>query len=136
MALLLNVAANYLRLSDVVSADGATASQAITYCDNLIDNPAGNHELAKNIAELINNGQQVPAGMVPIATPAIAYRSRPVHPTQDPELTLQGALPNPARGSFEVLFSLPDDAPAVIEILDVAGRRVSPRAVGGGCGTH
>jgi len=35
MALLLNSAAQYLHLTDVISIDGATVTQAITYCDHL-----------------------------------------------------------------------------------------------------
>jgi hypothetical protein len=38
---------------------------------------------------------------------------------------------------MHVTFSLPDDAPAHLELLDIAGRRVASRDVGAlGAGTH
>lgn len=54
-ALLLNVAAGYISQTEIISADGATVSQAITYCDNLIDESSGDHEKAKSICDDINN---------------------------------------------------------------------------------
>ena len=46
------------------------------------------------------------------------------------ELRLEGAFPTPTRGLLSVAFALPDDAPATLELLDIAGRRVAARAVG------
>ena len=136
MALLLNVAAGYISQAQVISADGATVSQAITYCDNTIDNPGGDYERAKTIADLINNGQPVPAGMVPTGTPAIAYGRQPSR-DEAPRLILEGPSPNPARGSFTVTFSLVSDSPAQLEVMDVAGRRILSQEVGGlGIGRH
>jgi hypothetical protein len=74
MALLLNVAAGYISQTAVISSDGATVSQAITFCDQTIDNPLGNYERAKTIADIINNGATVPSGMIPLSTAQIAYR--------------------------------------------------------------
>jgi TolB protein len=53
------------------------------------------------------------------------------------ELRLEGACPSPARGPWSVAFSLPDDAPATLELLDLAGRRLASRPVGAlGPGRH
>lgn len=42
------------------------------------------------------------------------------------ELALEGFRPNPARaGAASIAFTLPDDAPASVELLDIAGRRVA-----------
>jgi len=50
---------------------------------------------------------------------------------------LQGPAPNPAVGDLVVSFSLPDGAPATLELLDVAGRRLAGREVGSlGAGRH
>ena len=51
---------------------------------------------------------------------------------------LQGARPNPARsGALAVSFSLRTNAPALLELFDVNGRRVSQRDVGSmGPGAH
>ena len=54
------------------------------------------------------------------------------------ELALEGARPNPSRGSrMLVQFVLPNDAPARLELFDLTGRRVADRAVGAlGPGRH
>jgi len=52
-------------------------------------------------------------------------------------LALRGAWPNPARGAALVWLTLPDDAPARLELLDPAGRRVRALELGAlGPGLH
>jgi hypothetical protein len=52
-------------------------------------------------------------------------------------LALDGFRPNPALGSPVLAFTLADGSPATIEVLDLAGRRVMRRDVGGlGEGRH
>jgi hypothetical protein len=52
-------------------------------------------------------------------------------------LGLRSIAPNPSRGEMRVTFSLPDDAPAHLELFDLAGRRLASRDVGAfGAGTH
>ena len=54
-----------------------------------------------------------------------------------PELALSGLRPNPGQGDATISFSLPDAAPAQLELLDIAGRIVVTRDVGGlGRGNH
>lgn len=44
---------------------------------------------------------------------------------------------NPAHGAIEASFTLPDGAPARLELIAASGRRVALREVGGlGAGTH
>jgi hypothetical protein len=53
------------------------------------------------------------------------------------ELALHGVSPNPSRGTLSVEFSLADAQPALLEVLDVTGRRVAAREVGAlGPGRH
>ena len=53
------------------------------------------------------------------------------------DLALSGAWPNPASQRLGVAFTLPSAASATLELLDVAGRRVVRREVGGmGPGAH
>jgi hypothetical protein len=54
------------------------------------------------------------------------------------ELALEGARPNPSRGGrMLVHFVLPAEAPATLELFDLAGRRVARRDVGSlGAGRH
>jgi hypothetical protein len=53
-------------------------------------------------------------------------------------LALRGATPNPASAArMTIAFELPSDAPARLEVVDVGGRRVLSRDVGGmGVGPH
>jgi hypothetical protein len=53
------------------------------------------------------------------------------------ELGLSRVFPNPANAGLYVSFALPSTAPATLELLDIAGRRVNARAVGSlGPGSH
>ncbi|MCC6348471.1 MAG: T9SS type A sorting domain-containing protein [Candidatus Eisenbacteria bacterium] len=54
------------------------------------------------------------------------------------EFALRGSRPNPARGGrLNVEFALPSAAPAVLELMDLAGRQVSRTPVGAlGAGRH
>jgi len=47
------------------------------------------------------------------------------------EFTLEGARPNPALDGLTVAFSLPDAAPAQLEVIDTSGRQIVARAVEG-----
>jgi hypothetical protein len=116
MALLLNVAAGYISQTHVISPDGATVSQAITYCDNQIDMPAGDHERAKSIADRINNGQSVPGGWIPLGIQKIAYAR--------PGVSDFRATPNPAAALRSFSFALGSAGNVKLEIYDVSGRRL------------
>lgn len=53
------------------------------------------------------------------------------------EFALHGARPNPSVGPFSIAFSLRDDSPARLEVVDLVGRRVFSREVGSlGAGFH
>jgi hypothetical protein len=52
-------------------------------------------------------------------------------------LALESPRPNPVRGALVMAFTLPDGAPARLELFDVRGRRMMIREVGGlGAGRH
>ena len=60
-----------------------------------------------------------------------------VDPRPDPGLRVDGFRPNPARERIAVAFSLATEAPAALEVYDIAGRRLVRREVGGmGPGHH
>lgn len=122
MALLLNAAAGFIHLTEVVSDDGATLSQAITYCDNIIDDPEGDHELAKTIADEINNGRMVNEGMIPLDTVQIAYRQGQDLPSQT--ATLEQNRPNPFNPTTQIIFRLVEPGPAQLKVFSMDGRLV------------
>ena len=125
MALLLNVASQYIGLTQVVSDDGATLSQAITYCDRLIDdNDGANDERAKNIADMINNGITVPAGKIPLETPQIAY-SVGSGKTDVPKASyLSRAYPNPFNPSTVIEFGLARACRVRLAVYNVVGQEI------------
>jgi hypothetical protein len=120
MALLLNVAAGWMHLADVVSEDGATVSQAITYCDQLIDDDEPeNDEIAKDIAEMVNKSMMVPAGMIPLETPDISYS---IHSVKASKVSyLSQNQPNPFGGLTGIRFYLAEPSRVTLEIYGVDG---------------
>jgi uncharacterized repeat protein (TIGR01451 family) len=121
MALLLNVAGGKLSQTEIISVDGATVSQAITYCDNLIDDPAGDHETAKTICDEINNNRQVAAGVIPLSTVNIAYKQAEIPVTYG----LSQNYPNPFNPATEIIFSLPSASRVKLEVFNVMGQKVT-----------
>jgi len=129
-ALLLNVASLKLHQTTVISEDSATASQSITYCYQLItDSDPANDETAKDIAEIINEGQAVPAGWIDPLTPDVAYKQNDTEqlPT---EFSLSQNFPNPFNPVTEISFALPNASDVKLEIFNIMGQRVAVLAEG------
>jgi hypothetical protein len=114
----MNVAAGYISQTQVISKDGATVSQAITYCDNVIHSPSGNYSQANDICDTINSGQLVKAGVIPLSTQNISY----AHWGRDLEFRV---TPNPAHGPLHFAFSLAKAGPVDLSVYDLAGRRMT-----------
>lgn len=131
LALLLNVVSGKIAQTQVISLNGATVSQAITYSNDLIqDGVASNDETAKTIADMINNGQRVPSGMVPASTRIITYNLQPSLEGAL-EFRLAAAAPNPSRGlAVAIRFGLARADQVDLRIFDVAGRMVKTLARG------
>jgi hypothetical protein len=131
LALLLNVVSGKIAQTQKISPNGATVSQAITYCNDLIqDGVASNDETAKTIADMINNGQVVPSGMVPSSTRIITYSIRPTFEA-GVEFRLDAAAPNPSRGSaVAIRFGLARADQVDLRVFDVTGRMVKTLARG------
>lgn len=137
LALLLNVVSGKIAQTQVISVAGTTVSQAITHCNDLIqDGVTANDETAKTIADLINNGQPVPGGMIPISTRIITYDLRPG--VTAAEFALEPPSPNPARGAaVTIAFALTRAEHVDLRVHDVSGRTVRHLAGGAyGAGAH
>ncbi|UCF79685.1 MAG: T9SS type A sorting domain-containing protein, partial [Candidatus Eiseniibacteriota bacterium] len=123
LALLLNVVSLKISQGAIISEDGATVSQAITHCWDLItDGKPQNDEDAKGIGDYINNGEMVPAGMIPLDTPFIWYE-RDRHGSI---VYLGKGYPNPFVTSARIAFALKGEGfvPVNLKVFDVTGRVV------------
>jgi sugar lactone lactonase YvrE len=134
VSLLLNVTAGNIAQQQVVSEDGATVSQAITFCDRLIDGPSSGHELAKTIADQINNNLMVASEVIPLDTEHIAYRLGAGGATA---YSLGQNLPNPFRGMTTITYALPRAGTVRVTVCDVGGRVIKVLTDGTmGAGQH
>jgi DNA-binding beta-propeller fold protein YncE len=119
MALLFNVSAGRLHLGERISRDQATASQAITYVDNMIDDGSThNDKLARKIARDINHGKQIESGIIPIETPDIMYGDKPRR------FSLEQNVPNPFNPATTIQFEVAEAVHVKLKVYDVAGRLV------------
>ena len=123
LALLLNLASGKLLTSSIVSADGATASQALQQvADDINDGDPSNDETAKDISDTINNAQLVSAGVIDLGIETIAY-SRPFQINRLATV-LHGAAPNPFLSNTIIRFSLKESGEARVVVYDITGRLV------------
>lgn len=124
-AMLLNVVSGRMATWQTISADGATVSQAITYISQLLTDLDGkNDEIAKNIADTLNNGGTIDAGVIPLDLIQIAY-APPADDNAAPELL--GSVrnfPNPTRSNTTISYELGREAPVTLAIYNIRGQRV------------
>jgi hypothetical protein len=123
LTLLFNLASGKLLTQGVVSEDGRTVSQAIQdIADRINNGDPADDELAKDIAEMINESRTVPAGMIRDEFSSIAYRQR--LPQASGGFALHQNSPNPFNPMTQIRFDLPADGPYVISVYNAAGRLV------------
>jgi hypothetical protein len=129
MAVLLNVTSGKLGPWKAVSKDGATVSQAITYCDSLLNDAVGcNDWVAQYVAICINVGWPVRAGVIPLDVVDIAYAPRDGSNDADTEtplrLSLDNVFPNPFNPATTIHYTVPHAGAVDLRIYDVGGRLV------------
>ncbi len=127
MALLLNVVSLRLHQQTAVSEDGATASQAITYCYDLItDDDNSNGEAAKDIAECINDNIMVPEGIIPLSTPDISYKpASPDNRLIPSTFAFIDCYPNPFNAVATIYYGLPETGSVSLSVFNTLGQRVA-----------
>lgn len=126
-ALTLNIMSLKLGQYQIVSEDNKTAGDALTCVSEwLNDSDPSNDELAKNLADWVNNQQTVPAGLiVPIAD--ILYKETA---EEISEIALPGQyalfpnFPNPFNPVTTIEFDLPEATHSSLVIYDLSGRSV------------
>lgn len=123
-ALLLNMVSGKISQWQIISEDSAIVSQAITHCNFLIIDPySDNDETAKDIAEMINNGQLVPSGWIDTNVQDYVYRQ--LEGTLPEEVTLYQNYPNPLNPTTEIRFSLPHTCEVKLEIYNIMGQHLT-----------
>jgi hypothetical protein len=133
LVLLLNVVSNKVGQQVVISEDGANVSQAITRIRDLIASGAeAALSSAKTIAESINEGILVPAGLIPTGTPVIYYTGE--RPTR---VVLNQNWPNPFNPTTTIGFTLEKAGYHELAVYDISGAVVKVLSRGPLCaGTH
>lgn len=127
LSVLLNVASNRTGLLDDASVDGASVTQAITFCDQILDDPDSSDFLARIIALFVSVGIRVPSGLIPLDTDEIAYREGMVAAAGT---TLLPASPNPFVPRTTLGVALETEGRMDVRVYDAQGREIDVLATG------
>ncbi len=128
-SLLLNIMSQKLAQYEVVTEDGITAGDVLTYSSQLLsDNDPSNDELAKDIAEQVNKQQLIAAGIVPSGN--VLYKRNGFNSIDygsfiPKEFKARANYPNPFNPSTTISFDLPDDLHVTLEVYNSLGQKMA-----------
>lgn len=127
-ALTLNLMSLKLAQHEVVTADGKTAGDVLTYASELLDGDPANGEdpeLAKNLAEQVNQQQTIAAGIVN-PSQSILYKQDSQAPgnLSPAAFSLSQNYPNPFNPTTEFRCQIAEAGFVKLVIYDMLGRKV------------
>ncbi len=125
-SLVLNLASLKLGQYTVVTSDGRSVGDVLTYVSQLlIDANPANDGLANDLAEKVNNHMFIASGIVPSGS--ILYKgSTPMQWGFSVPLVfaLHQNYPNPFNPTTRIEFTIPLQLPVTLKIYDLVGREV------------
>ncbi|RJP80734.1 MAG: hypothetical protein C4524_02910, partial [Candidatus Zixiibacteriota bacterium] len=127
LTLLLNVVSGKVGQYLPASQDGATVSQAIVYIHQLLTSVPANspsNELAKDIAEVLNQAQTVGAGVIPLSTPNVIFSGENAGIALLDRFDFSPPVPNPFNPTATLRFQLPQAERTVLTVYAVTGSQV------------
>ncbi|MHA2030528.1 MAG: YCF48-related protein [Candidatus Kariarchaeaceae archaeon] len=122
-ALIMNMVSNKIGQYTVVTDDGRTVGDVIQYVSELIiDGDDNNDELAKDLAESVNNQQMIASGVVPEGNILFKVSSEVGEVlTYD----LENNYPNPFNPSTLINYNIPEAGFVTLKVYDVIGKEVA-----------
>ncbi len=132
---MLNIASGKLSQYAIVSVDGATASQALTYLTSLyLAGGAQNLYTANVNLQRMHMRVMIPAGVIPLTTPNIVYKEEGGSNNEMGLLpdgfSLGQNYPNPFNPVTEIRFGLAKASNVRLEIFNMIGQKVAIAANG------
>jgi len=127
---LLNIASGKLSQYDIVSFDGATASQTLTYLTNLYltGGSYDKYVVAVNLQRM-HMRIMISAGVIPLTTPNIVYKENDEADSETGllpnEFVLYQNMPNPFNPITEIKFYLPRASNVRLEIYNIIGQKIA-----------
>ena len=120
-ALIMNMVSNKVGQYTIVTADGRDVGDVVQYVSDLIlDGITTNDELAKDLAESVNNQQMIAAGIVPEGS--MMFKISGVEKINTYELF--NNYPNPFNPTTQIKYQIPDAGLVTLKLYDVLGNEV------------
>ena len=126
LAVFLNIVSGRLDQTDWISYDHAYASQGVVYVNQIFFTPTQT-ESAKNIAEAMNIGDTLPAGVIPLSTPYIIFGGifEDVQTVVVETFRFDSPYPNPFNPQTTLQFNLENSSNVSLVVYNTSGREVA-----------